>query len=223
MAGRTRTARDQRRRSHGQNFLARPSVVQELLARADLRPGDRVLELGAGTGALTLPLATAGARVTAVERDGVWAARLRRRVRDAGLQERVAVVEADLRRLRLPPPPYRVVSNIPFGLTTKVLRLLLDDPEAGPDRADLLVQREVAVKRCHEPPTTLRSAAWAPWWSFELGPVVPRQAFRPVPGVDGAWLVVRKRRPPVLPPWLAAAFGDALREAWDPPAPPRTG
>jgi 23S rRNA (adenine-N6)-dimethyltransferase len=217
VAGRKRTARDQRRRTHGQNFLRRQSVVRELLARAEITPGEHVVDLGAGAGALTLPLARAGALVTAVERDPAWADELRRRARREGLAEHVAVVRADARRFRLPDPPYRVAANLPFGFTTELLRRLLDDPERGPDRADLLVQRAVAVKRAALPPTTVQSAAWAPWWTFELGPVVPREAFRPVPRVDGAWLVVRKRTPPLLPTWLAPDFAAVLRERWDPP------
>lgn len=218
MAARRRTPRDQRRRSLGQNFLAWPSVVERFLGSADLSQDDRVLELGPGTGALTLPLARVVARVIAVERDPVWARRLRQRVREEGLADRVRVVTGDLRQHPLPEGPYRVVSNVPFGVTTALLRRLLDDPQRGPSRADLLVQREVAVKRAQVPPSSLLSARWAPWWSFELGPVVPRQAFRPVPRVDAAWLVVRKREPAVLPPWLAPSFEQALRAAWEPPA-----
>lgn len=221
MGGRERTTRDERRRTHGQNFLARQSVVREFLARAELAGGENIVEFGAGTGALTIPLAKSGAQVTAVERDPAWAERLRQRLHQEGLERRVRVVGTDLRRFRLPKPPYRVASNPPFGLTTHLLRKLLDDPACGPERADLLVQREVAVKRTEQPPTTLQSAAWAPWWTFELGPIVPRHAFRPVPRVDAAWLVIRKRSPAVLPPWLAPEFADILRAAWEPPQPRR--
>lgn len=215
MAGRQRrTARDQRRRTDGQNFLVDPRVVADLLARAEVLPGQLVVEVGAGTGALTLPLAHAGARVLAVERDAHWARRLRRSVGAAGLAGRVRVVETDLRRVRLPSAPYRVVANPPFSLTTALLSRLLDDPEGGPWRADLLLQREVARKRAATPPSSLRSAAWAPWWAFDLGPTVPRSAFRPVPRVDAAWLTVHRRDPPVLPTWLAADFAETLRSPW---------
>jgi 23S rRNA (adenine-N6)-dimethyltransferase len=217
VAGRRRSSRDERRRAHGQNFLASDSVVGELLERVEVLAGEHVLDLGAGRGALTFPLARAGARVTAVELDPAWAAELRHRVRRHALDDRVRVVRADLRRFRLPPPPYRVVSNVPFNVTTALLRLLLDDPDRGPERADLLLQREVARKRAAEPPTTLLSATWAPWWSFELGPTVLRGAFRPVPRVDAAWLEVRKRVPPLLPTWVAPRFAEALRTVWAPP------
>lgn len=209
-----RTERDHRRRSHGQNLLVDRRVAERFLARAALRPADLVVEFGAGTGALTVPLARHAGRVIAVERDGAWLAELRRRLAAAGLEDRVTVVRCDLRDFRPPDSAYRVVSNPPFGLTTALLERLLDDPDRGPSRADLLVQYEVARKRSAAPPTTLRSAAWAPWWTFEMGDRIGRRAFRPVPRVDAAWLTIRRRAAPVLPTRLAPGFADVLRDRW---------
>ena len=219
MSVRRRTGRGRWRRS--QNFLADPSAISRLLRAVDVRPDDLVVDLGAGGGALTLPLADAGARVVAVEIDPVWVARLRDRVQRAGVADRVRVVHGDLHTFRTPGEAWRVVANPPFGRTTAVLRLLLDDPVRGPDRADLVVQLEVARKRARQPPTTLRSAAWAPWWTFEMGTRIDRAAFRPVPGVDAALLTIRRREPPVLPAWLAPGLADALRPVWTPPQPDR--
>lgn len=213
------TPRDQRRRTHGQNFLVDPGVVRRFLSSAEVRPNQLVVDIGAGTGALTIPLARADARVIAIERDPVWARHLGRSLRAAGLATRTRVIQADFRDVRLPDEPYRVVSNPPFSLTTALLSWLLDDPDRGPWRADLLLQREVARKRAAEPPTSLRSAGWAPWWTFEVGETVDRRAFRPVPSVDAAWLFVRKREPPLLPTWLASNFAAVLRTAWTPPPP----
>jgi 23S rRNA (adenine-N6)-dimethyltransferase len=110
--------------------------------------------------------------------------------------------------------PYRVVANPPFGLTTEILSMLLDDPDRGPDRADLILQREVAVKHSQTPATSLRTAAWAPWWEFDLGPVIDRDAFRPRPSVDAAVLRIHRRRPALFPGWLAPRLRDALRPVW---------
>ncbi len=107
MVGGKRTERDERRRSLGQNFLTSSSVVQELLARIELTPSEHVVEFGAGRGALTIPLARSGARITAVEVDPVWTDRLRRLLRDQGLEQRVKVVRTELRRFRLPSGAYR--------------------------------------------------------------------------------------------------------------------
>ena len=92
--------------------------------------------------------------------------------------------------------------------------MLLDDPSRGPDRADLIVQADVARKHAASPPVALRTAAWSPWWEFELGAVIRRQSFRPQPSVDAAVLTIRKRSPAILPERLAPTFVERLRPAW---------
>lgn len=210
-----RTSRDRRRRTHGQNLLADPRVVQRALDGFAVRRDELVVEFGAGTGALTLPLARAGARVIAIERDRDLTRQLQVALEREGLAARVQLRRADLREVSLPSRPYRVISNPPFALTTRLLERLLDDPASGPTRADLLVQFEVARKRAAVPASTLRSAAWAPWWQFHLGERVPRDAFRPVPAVDAAWLTIERRDPPLLPTSLAKGFERTLAPAWE--------
>jgi 23S rRNA (adenine-N6)-dimethyltransferase len=210
-----RRERDRRRKTYGQNFLVDRSVVSRFVRGLDLVHDEVVVEVGAGSGALTIPLARAGARVVAVEADPVWVGRLRDRLATARIADRVRVVPVDFRRFSWPAQPYRVVANPPFGLTTNLLTKLLDHPGRGPVRADLIVQWEVARKRSTAPPTTLRSATWAPWWSFTMGARIDRQAFRPVPAVDAAVLTILRRDPPVLPVALAPGFREALRSAWD--------
>jgi 23S rRNA (adenine-N6)-dimethyltransferase len=210
VSGRARTTeRDERRRSYGQNFLVDRPLIERFVAGLDLGPDDLVVDLGAGNGALTWPLAATGAEVWAVESDPVWAERLRAR-----REGRVRVIPTDLRRLRCPKDPYRVVANPPFGLTTELLGMLLDRPDRGPTRADLIVQLEVARKHSSAPPASLRTAAWSPWWEFEFGSIVRRTSFRPQPSVDAAVLTIRRRCPAILPERLAPGFAERLRIDW---------
>jgi 23S rRNA (adenine-N6)-dimethyltransferase len=139
---------------------------------------------------------------------------LQRGVGDAGVAARVQIRRGDLREVPWPRRPYRVVASPPYALTTRLLARLLDDPATGPERADLLLQWEVVRKRAAQPPTTLRSAAWAPWWRFEPGEPVPRGAFRPMPATDSGWLTVVRREPPVLPEDLAPKFREILEPHW---------
>lgn len=212
MSERRRTTRDERRRSHAQNFLHDLRVAE--LICSTVTPGQLIVELGAGDGAITLPLARAGARVEAVEADPVWADRLSHRVAAAGLERNVRVVRGDLQTVPLPAGPYRVVASVPFNRTTALLRRLLDQPGVGPERSDLIVQWEVARKRAARPPNTLLSASWAPWWDVELVCTIPRTAFRPIPAVDAGWIAITKRRAPLLPASQATAFAGFLRSTW---------
>ena len=212
MSAHRRTPRDERRRRLGQNFL-RPEFADRLVAEADFRTGELVVEIGAGLGAITFALAHRGIDVVAVEVDPVWAERLRDRVRTAG-PGRVRVVEADFLSLTLPVRPFRVMGSLPFGKTTDILRRLFDNPGVPLKRADVIVQWEVARKRAAAPPSTLLSTVWAPWWEFRLGRRIPAAEFQPVPQVDSGVLVVTRRDHPLLPPAMASSWVGFLRAHW---------
>ena len=212
MSAGKRTQRDERRRRLGQNFL-RPEHAERLVGGVDLLPGELVVEIGPGAGAITRALARRGVDVVAVEVDPDWAALLRRSAPQMG-PGRVHVVECDFLRYRLPARPFRVVACVPFGATTAILHRLLDDPSNPMRRADLVVQHEVARKRAAKPPSTLLSTTWVPWWEMRSGPHVPRGQFRPVPSVHGEVLVVTRRDPPLLPACMAAPYAIFVRSQW---------
>jgi 23S rRNA (adenine-N6)-dimethyltransferase len=217
-----RTERDRRRRSLGQNFLVDQRLVRQLVEELGPLEGELVVDIGAGLGALTLELARRGATVWAVEPDPEWHDRLRRRIATAGVGGSVRLLLTTAERLRLPRQPYRVVANPPFGITTSLLSRLLDSPADGPERIDLVVQREVAVKHATVPPAALRTAGWLPWWEFRLGRTIDRSAFRPRPSVDAAVLTIIPRVPPLLPHRLAPTYAEALRPAWNAAASPQS-
>jgi 23S rRNA (adenine-N6)-dimethyltransferase len=210
-AGR-RTARDRRRRELGQNFL-RAGVAERLIGEARIEPGELVVDIGAGSGALSIACARHGATVLAIELDPWWTARLQERIHRERVRN-IRVIHDDALRWPLPSQPFRAVGCLPFGITTASLRRLLDDPSIQLTRADLIVQLEVARKRAAVPPSTLLSTTWAPWWVFELGRLLPARSFRPVPSVDAAVLTVRRRSPPLLPVSMAADYASFVRDNW---------
>jgi 23S rRNA (adenine-N6)-dimethyltransferase len=173
----------------GAHFLQDRGVAAELVRRAGVRPGDLVLDLGAGSGAITAPLAAAGARVLAIERD----ARLTRYLEHRFAAEQVTVVQGDLRRVPLPRRPFRVVASIPFATTTALLGRLLDDPRTALERADLLVEWGVARRLASACPRDLATAWWVGRFDLRLERRVPAACFRPPPRVDAAHLAVRPR------------------------------
>jgi 23S rRNA (adenine-N6)-dimethyltransferase len=152
---------------------------------AGVVPGELVLDVGAGLGALTAPLVRAGAQVVAVELHPGRAEKLRRRFVD----EPVTVVRADAADLRLPSRPFRVVSSPPYGISTALLKRLLA-PGSGLVSADLVLQRAVVNRwTIGDAPGAGR---WLQQYDLSIGLRLPRKAFTPPPQVDSAVLVVRR-------------------------------
>ena len=144
MSAAKQTPRDERRRRLGQNFL-QADVAKTVVAGASFQPSDLVVEIGAGLGSLTFPLAQWVSQVLAVEVDPVLAARLRRELQRRKITN-VSVVCCDARRYRLPRRPFRALGSLPFGATTALMRHLLDDPRGQLERADLVAEGLKAVK-----------------------------------------------------------------------------
>jgi 23S rRNA (adenine-N6)-dimethyltransferase len=193
---RQRVPRPRARRPSGQHFLRSDLLAAELVAQSGVCADDQVVEVGAGFGRLTIPLARTGARVIAIELDPALAERLQRRF---GNDPRVRIVHGDVLDTPFPDGPFRVFGNAPFGIGTAILRRLLDDPDSPLSRVDLILQHEVARKRATLWPSTLLSLGWLPWWRFSLERRIDRGAFSPPPAVDAALLSVRRRDPPLLP------------------------
>ncbi len=133
-------------RALGQNFVVDPNTVRRVARLAGVGPGDRVLEVGAGLGSLTLALAETGARVTAVERDRHLLPVLRSQVEPAGAR----VVEADALSvdwtdLLGAEGGWVMVSNLPYNVAVPVVLDLLEQAP-GVSRMLVMVQREVAER-----------------------------------------------------------------------------
>jgi 23S rRNA (adenine-N6)-dimethyltransferase len=157
----------------GQHFL-RPEIARRVVAHAGVGPDDLVLDLGAGTGALTLPLAGVAGRVVAIERDAKLARRLARRA-----PANVTVHERSIESSWLPRRPFRVVSNLPFAGSNAVVRRLLARgvPLMG---ADVVVELGVALRWQSSVPGRCSVAC-----------VLPASSFVPPPSCRAAVLQIR--------------------------------
>lgn len=184
----------------GQNFLHHAPTIDRIVRLVRATDGP-ILEIGAGDGALTRQLATLGRDVRAVDLDEHRVRRLRRRLPS------VSVVHGDALRIPLDRPV--VVGNLPFHLTTPILRRLLTD--GSWTAAVLLTQWEVARKRAGVGGRTMLTAQTAPWFDFTLHGRVPADGFRPKPGVDGGLLTIVRRREPLVDPADRAGYEQFVR------------
>jgi 23S rRNA (adenine-N6)-dimethyltransferase len=204
VAGRTaRGARHGSGRPRSQHFLRSPRLAAAIVAQAGVGPGDLVLDVGAGSGRLTAALASRGAAVRAIELDPFWAARLRDRFAGAA---NVEVIEGDVLVQPLPFEPFRVVANLPFHLSTAILRRLLDGPEAALERADVIVEWEVARKRAVCWPSSLLDVVWGATYELAVVRRLPAACFEPRPAADAGVLRIERRPSPLVPAREASRF-----------------
>jgi 16S rRNA (adenine1518-N6/adenine1519-N6)-dimethyltransferase len=174
----------------GQNFLGDPDLLAALAALAELRPGETVVELGAGLGHLTRALAATGARVVAVERDRELVPILRSEL------PRVEIAEADAKSFDLASAARgeRIVvcGNLPYHLSSPILFHLLDQRSVV-RRAVLLLQREVAERVAASPGGRdygVLSVLVQHVADAKIGLQVGRHAFTPPPEVESSALVL---------------------------------
>ena len=175
-----------------QNFLADPEVLEAILEAAGPRRGRRILEIGPGLGLLTGGLLAAGAAVTAVELDRGLATFLRDRFEDPIAAGALRLIEGDALDqdlVHLVEPPYDVVANLPYHITSPILHALLGRPPR-PERLVLMVQREVAERIAAPAGKMSYLSVFVQYHArVEIAFQVPPTAFEPEPAVESAVIV----------------------------------
>jgi 16S rRNA (adenine1518-N6/adenine1519-N6)-dimethyltransferase len=181
------------RRRFGQHFLTDGFVIESIVDLIDPQPGQALVEIGPGLGALTEPLLQRCGALTVIELDRDLAARLRARA------ERLTVIEADVLRVdiaalaRTADQPLRLVGNLPYNISTPILFHLLDAAASVQDQ-HFMLQKEVAQRMAAAPggKDYGRLSVMLQWrYRIETVLEVPPQAFEPPPKVDSA--IVRMR------------------------------
>jgi len=205
-------------KSLGQHFLVDPNQIDRIVRLAKVQPGDHVVEVGPGLGALTAGLVDAGCRVVAVEIDQGLVAALTAQFHD---QDAVTIVHHDALTVdwSVAAPPDRqwaMVANLPYNVATPLVLDVLDDV---PQVTSLLVmvQREVAERLVAPPGSSnygIPSVKVAYWATGQLVAKVPPSVFLPPPRVESALVhLVRHKTPkhdePIGPVFelVRAAFG----------------
>jgi 16S rRNA (adenine1518-N6/adenine1519-N6)-dimethyltransferase len=201
------------RKRFGQHFLADHGVIDAIVAAIDPKPGERVVEIGPGLGAMTDPLVARCGRLTVIELDRDLAARLRRR-------DELDVVEADVLTVDFAAlaarmgGPLRVVGNLPYNISTPILFHLLGAVDAIVDQ-HFMLQKEVVDRMAAAPGSKAygRLSVMLQWrYDIESVLDVPPESFEPPPRVDSA--VVRMLPLPVPPGVDVALLGELVGVAF---------
>jgi 16S rRNA (adenine1518-N6/adenine1519-N6)-dimethyltransferase len=175
----------------GQNFLQDPLALERIVAAAEIQPTDIVLEIGPGLGSLTRYLAVAAKEIIAVELDAGLLPPLKQVLAP---YQNIRLVHGDILKLSpkdlIPAKDYLVVANIPYYITSAVIRHLLEG-ETKPRRIVLTVQKEVAERICAQPGNmSLLALSVQVYGKPRIAAQIPAAAFFPAPKVDSAVLVV---------------------------------
>lgn len=187
------------RKRLGQHFLTDRRALERIAEAVDPQPGETIIEIGPGRGALTDLLVARADRLVAIEVDKLLVPVLRARY--AALPH-VTIVEGDVLDLSLPSlaaGPWALVGNVPYYITTPIIFQALRSPR--PSRMVFLVQREVAERVAAAPGDDAYGALSVNVQALadaEVVARVPAGAFHPRPKVESAILRLTPRAQPVV-------------------------
>ncbi len=184
----------------GQNFLIDPDALEKVAAAAEIQEGDTILEVGPGLGSLTRYLAEAAQRVVAVELDKKLITPLNE---ELASYPNVEIVQGDILEVEvgelMGAPGYLVVANIPYYITSALVRHLLEAAHK-PERLTLTMQREVASRICEKPgKMSLLALGVQVYGEPKVAAQIPAEAFYPAPTVDSAVVRVDLYAQPRIP------------------------
>ena len=186
-------------KSLGQNFLADHNALIKIVEDSGVDPSDRVLEIGAGLGSLTRLLAVQARQVVAVELDANLFPALQAVVAPF---DNVRLIQGDI--LEIPPGEifsedgYKVVANIPYYITSAVIRHLLE-ADVRPEQLVLTMQREVAERILNaDEKMSLLSLSVQVYGQARIASQIPSECFYPRPKVDSSVLVINVDPTPKL-------------------------
>lgn len=191
----------------GQNFLQDDSVLEKIADAAEILEDDCVLEIGPGLGSLTRYLAVTAKKVTAVELDRDLLPPLQAVLSP---YQNVRVVHGDILKLPISElidqPDYIVAANIPYNITSSIIRHLLEG-DIKPRRVVLTLQKEVAERICAKPgDLSLLALSVQVYGKPSIAAKIPAGAFHPAPKVDSAILRIDIYRKPLVPNNLLNIF-----------------
>lgn len=183
--------------SHGQHFLRDSRLIAELVGHSDIRKRDVVIDLGAGSGAITEVLVSRAAQIIAVENEPRAYSKLQSNMRS---HDNVIIVQTDIMTYTSPETAYKIFANIPFSLSSKVVRKYCSG-DYPPSSMYLIVQKQFAQKIVTQGDHFHAALGMmiAPWWEARIRRPLRKTDFTPPPAVETVLLELKPRELPLLP------------------------
>lgn len=178
----------------GQHFLVDEDVLESIISAAAIQSNDHIVEIGPGVGVLTKRLLEKAEEVTAIELDDRLIPLLKDFVKN---DPKLTVVHANALKAELPNEPYKIVANIPYHITSPLLRHACMESPLAPTSLTLLIQREVAEKICDTKHAGLLTIIVGLFGTPKLIRKVPPGCFLPPPAVDSAVLHIDCHKNPI--------------------------
>lgn len=179
------------KKSLGQNFLINEGIINKIIDVAKISSNDTILEIGPGRGALTTSIASKAGRVICIEKDGELASKLKDELTQSNIEIYEAdILEIDLTTLELEKAKYKIVANIPYNITSHLIRKMLYQWPM-PKAAFLMIQKEVANRIIAKPPQMNQLAVFS-----QAKAAVKKEfdvsagSFRPIPKVDSTFISI---------------------------------
>lgn len=181
---------------YSQHFLRSPRLAKELIGHSTIKPDDLVYDIGAGSGVISAALAGRCQKVVAVEFEPRTADGLRRNMQKFS---NVTVAQGDFMKMSLPQEPYKILANIPFHLSSPIVRKLLETNNP-PKAVYLIVQKQFAEKLQIDTErfTGMLGAYIAPWFSVRIRKRLHKTDFWPHPNVDTVFIELKLRDTPLI-------------------------
>lgn len=178
----------------GQHLLNNKEVIKDIINIARISKGDLVLELGAGKGAITNDLSNRARKVLAVEYDQKFIKKL-----DQLELKNTVIIKQDILKISLPREPFIVVSNIPYAITTPIMKKLLNNPLSSFQRGVLLMEKGAAKRFTSNYVKDPYVIAWRMWFDIQYVKGISRKNFSPPPKVDSAMVKINRKANPIVP------------------------
>lgn len=209
------------RKRFGQNFLVDRNVIDKIIRAVNPQPGEHIVEIGPGQGALTLPLLEKVESLDVIELDFDLIPRLQRLVEDVQNRDGLAIhqgdaLKFDFTRLAKDGQKLRIVGNLPYNISTPLLFHLLNFAAIIED-IHIMLQKEVVDRLAAEPGTSdYGRLSVMMQYCCEVSPLfqVTPGSFRPTPKVDSAVVRLQPYRTPPYPCRDEKLLSNLVRQAF---------